>query len=79
MKGGELYFQLEESRGKQAFHENVRAEEAVVKIEELMQLFKQMQIETKKFSCTVLISKKGKITIKKKAVSGKVKEVVLFT
>ena len=51
--------------------------EAVVKIEELMQLFKQMQIETKKFSCTVLISKKGKITIKKKAVSGKVKEVDL--
>ena len=77
LKGAELYFQLEEFRGKQAFHENVRAEEAVVKIEELMQLFKQMQIETKKFSCTVLISKKGKITIKKKAVSGKVKEVDL--
>ena len=77
LKGAELHFQLEEFRGKQAFHENVRAEEAVVKIEELMQLFKQMQIETKKFSCTVLISKKGKITIKKKAVSGKVKEVDL--
>lgn len=77
LKGGELYFQLEEFRGKQAFHENVRAEEAVVKTGELMQLFKQMQIETKKFSCTVLISKKGKITIKKKAVSGKVKEVDL--
>ncbi|QUO31601.1 SAM-dependent methyltransferase [Faecalicatena sp. Marseille-Q4148] len=77
LKGAELYFQLEEFRGKQAFHENVRAEEAVVKTGELMQLFKQMQIETKKFSCTVLISKKGKITIKKKAVSGKVKEVDL--
>ncbi len=77
LKGAELYFQLEEFRGKQAFHENVRAEEAVVKTWELMQLFKQMQIETKKFSCTVLISKKGKITIKKKAVSGKVKEVDL--
>lgn len=77
LKGAELYFQLEEFRGKQAFHENVRAEEAVVKTWELMQLFKQMQIETKKFSCTVLVSKKGKITIKKKAVSGKVKEVDL--
>ena len=77
LKGAELHFQLEEFRGKQAFHENVRAEEAVVKTWELMQLFKQMQIETKKFSCTVLISKKGKITIKKKAVSGKVKEVDL--
>ena len=77
LKGAELHFQLEEFRGKQAFHENVRAEEAVIKIGELMQLFKQMQIETKKFSCTVLISKKGKITIKKKAVSGKVKEVDL--
>ena len=77
LKGAELYFQLEEFRGKQAFHENVRAEEAVVKTWELMQLFKQMQIETKKFSCTVLISKKGRITIKKKAVSGKVKEVDL--
>ena len=70
-------YNMEEFRGKQAFHENVRAEEAVVKTGELMQLFKQMQIETKKFSCTVLISKKGKITIKKKAVSGKVKEVDL--
>lgn len=77
LKGGELYFQLEEFRGKQAFHENVLAEEAVTKTGELMQLFKQMQIETKKFSCTVLISKKGKVTIKKKAVSGKVKEVDL--
>ena len=77
LKGAELHFQLEEFRGKQAFHENVRAEEAVAKTGELMQLFKQMQIETKKFSCTVLISKKGKITIKKKAVSGKVKEVDL--
>ena len=77
LKGAELHFQLEELRGKQAFHENVRAEEAVIKTGELMQLFKQMQIETKKFSCTVLISKKGKITIKKKAVSGKVKEVDL--
>lgn len=77
LKGAELHFQLEEFRGKQAFHENVRAEEAVVKTGELMQLFKQMQIETKKFSCTVLISKKGKITIKKKAVFGKVKEVDL--
>ena len=77
LKGAELHFQLEEFRGKQAFHENVRAEEAVVKTGELMQLFKQMQIETKKFSCTVLISKKGKVTIKKKAVSGKVKEVDL--
>lgn len=77
LKGAELHFQLEEFRGKQAFHENVRAEEAVIKTGELMQLFKQMQIETKKFSCTVLISKKGKITIKKKAVSGKVKEVDL--
>lgn len=77
LKGGELYFQLEEFRGKQAFHENVLAEEAVTKTGELMQLFKQMQIETKKYSCTVLISKKGKITIKKKAVSGKVKEVDL--
>lgn len=77
LKGGELYFQLEEFRGKQAFHENILAEEAVTKTGELMQLFKQMQIETKKFSCTVLISKKGKVTIKKKAVSGKVKEVDL--
>lgn len=77
LKGGELYFQLEEFRGKQAFHENVLAEEAVTKTGELMQLFKQMQIETKKYSCTVLISKKGKVTIKKKAVSGKVKEVDL--
>lgn len=77
LKAGELYFQIEEFRGKQAFHQNVLPCEAVGKVEEAMELFKQMQIETKKFTYAVLVSKKGKMTIKKKAVSGAVKEVDL--
>lgn len=77
LKSGELYFQIEEFRGKQAFHANLKANEAVQKAEELMELFKQMQIETKKFSYTILVSKKGKVTVKKKAVSGVSREVEL--
>ena len=74
-KKEELIFQFEEYKNNQAFHKNLTAEEAISYIEELLQEFKQMQIETRQMTCQVLVSKKGKMTIKKKMQKGCVKEV----
>lgn len=63
----ELLFQVETFRNRQAFHENLKPEDAKEKILGCMENMKQMQFETTKMSGTVLISKKGKVTIKKKA------------
>lgn len=68
-----LLFQFEEFKNNQAFHKNLEAEEAISYMEELMQEFKQLQMETRQASYQVLVSKKGKMTIKKKAQSGCVK------
>ena len=65
LKRGELVFQLESFCNRQAFHENLSAEEAADRIFEYMQNMKQMQM--KQWNYTVLVSKKGKLTIKRKA------------
>jgi len=67
LKRGKLVFQLESFCNCQAFHENLSAEEAADRIFEYMQNMKQMQMETKQWNYTVLVSKKGKLTIKRKA------------
>ena len=67
LKRGGLVFQLESFCNRQAFHENLSAEEAADRIFEYMQNMKQMQMETKQWNYTVLVSKKGKLTIKRKA------------
>jgi len=63
----QLVFQVETFRNNQAFHENLDADMAAERLFEHMQNMKQMQFETNKFAYSVLISKKGKVTIKKKA------------
>jgi len=77
MKKDVLYFQLETFQNNQAFHKNLEAEEACKEILHLMEELKQMQIETRTFKYSVLVSKKGKVTVKKKAQSGPVKMVSL--
>ena len=67
LKRGKLVFQLESFCNRQAFHENLSAEEAADRIFEYMQNMKQMQMETKQWNYTVLVNKKGKLTIKRKA------------
>ena len=68
MKQGNLVFQFEVLKGKQVFHENLEADQAVRRACEWMEHFRQMQIDTKRESATVLVSKKGKVTIKRKKV-----------
>ena len=62
MKDTRVY-QMETFRGNQAFHENLSADEAC---EKMLEDMKQMQLVTADAEFSVLISKKGKVTIKKK-------------
>ena len=77
LKKGELIFQCELFRNNQAFHENYETAEAVNAIASYMEAFKQMQLETKQVKATVLVSKKGKVTIQKKKQNDCCKEVNL--
>ena len=77
LKKGNLIFQCELFKNNQAFHENYEAEAAVQSLTEYMEQFKQMQLETKQLRATVLVSKKGKVTIQKKKQAGCCKEVDL--
>lgn len=66
MKKDTLFFQLEIFRGNQAFHKNLEPEAAAEEVLRFMQEMRQMQMDTRAASYTVLVSKKGKVTIKKK-------------
>ena len=65
-KKGELFFQIESFTKTQAFHENLKGEDACRKIAGYMERFGQMQLETVREECTVLVSKKGKVTIRRR-------------
>lgn len=66
LRKGEFVFQLELFRNNQAFHENLDAGAAADRLNDLMGNFRQMQMETMSTSFSVLVSKKGKITVKKR-------------
>lgn len=66
LKKDTLFFQLENFKGNQVFHKNLNADDAVEEILSLMKGMKQFQMETKQYSCTALISKKGRAAIKMK-------------
>ncbi len=61
LKKGTLFFQLEEFKG------NLPADEACAALLLYMGEMKQLQMETRQSSITALVSKKGKVTVKKKA------------
>ena len=64
-----IAFQVTETRGAQVFHENFEKEELTDKVEKyLEEKFRQMEITTTTMQVTVLVSKKGKVTIKKKTI-----------
>ncbi len=65
--GETMMFQAEEFRGKQAFHKNMDRDHAASYLTGLMgTTFKQAQLETANWTASVLVSKKGKTTIKVK-------------
>lgn len=66
---GQLMFQVTRYVNNQAFHENIIAETLAAQLaEEVFHHFKQVQIRTKIRAVSVLISKKGLVTIKNKNV-----------
>ena len=82
LKKDVLYFQFESFRNNQAFHENVEEKKACEILLEYMGNMRQMQMETQRADYTVLVSKKGKVTIKSKIKKGgkkKIKEVPTHT
>lgn len=68
-----LYFQFESFRNNQAFHENVEEKKACEILLEYMGNMRQMQ--TQRADYTVLVSKKGKVTIKSKIKKGGKKKI----
>jgi len=63
----ELYFQETLYKGTQVFHENFKEEEICERIENYLQsLFKQGEFKAAGMEAVVLVSKKGKFTIKSK-------------
>lgn len=66
LKKGRLLFQLETFKGSQAFHENLEASEAAERLRGHMENMRQMQLETTGFSYTILVSKKGKVTVNRR-------------
>lgn len=69
-----LIFQLEEFRNNQAFHKNADPQEAEEALLSYMENMRQMQMETAGASYTILVSKKGKISVKQRAQAQCVKE-----
>lgn len=64
---GKLTFQAEEQVGKQAFHRNMNRDEAVDYVTEKLEgQFKQGEIVSGLGTATILVSKKGKVTVKVK-------------
>lgn len=62
-----LCFQMSRFVGKQVLHQNYTKAELVQEVMRMMQEdFKQIEIETKTYRATGLISKKGTVTVKKK-------------
>ena len=72
-----LIFQIETFRNHQAFHRNVEPGEACMLLLKKMENMRQLQMETAKCLYTILVSKKGKVTIKKKALACGRKEIDL--
>lgn len=67
MHRGGLMFQVSSFVGSQVLHENFAGGELCDYLCSLMEeRFRQLEIETKNFGITALISKKGRVTIKKK-------------
>lgn len=67
MLKGELFFQETLYRGTQVFHENFKVDEMTERIEcYLREQFKQGEFKSRGIEARVLVSKKGKLTLKQK-------------
>ncbi len=65
LKGG-LVFQASEYKDKKVFHHNLERGEAIRRLTEWMEQYKQLVITHSRGQAHVLVSKKGKVTVKEK-------------
>lgn len=64
---GNILFQKTTYEGTKVFHENLEGEEMIGQMEQMLtSSFKQCEIEHRRYKAVVLVSKKGKMTIKRK-------------
>lgn len=78
MLQGEILFQETVYQGVKVFHTNYKDTEMIQRIEQyLFQDFKQCEIEHTNSKVIILISKKGKMTIKKKLPAGQDRPVMM--
>lgn len=68
---GVRMIQCESFTKTQVFHENLEIQEAVQRMDHAMGEFRQMQLSSGEMDYTVLVSKKGKVTIQKRKVEGR--------
>lgn len=77
---GELYFQAEELIGAQAFHKNLTEKECASYLADLLEKqLGQLELESKKGIVRVLVSKKGKMSLKVKRQQPKIEAAGLLT
>lgn len=70
MINNQLCYQVSSFIDTKVYHENQTAQELVQALHEMaLQSFKQVEIHTKSWQATVLIGKKGNVTVRKKLVS----------
>ena len=70
MINNQLCYQVSSFIDTKVYHENQTAQELVQALPEMaLQSFKQVEIHTKSWQATVLIGKKGNVTVRKKLVS----------
>lgn len=70
-KKEKLFYQAESFVGTKVFHKSIEADKLADFVADAMENdFKQLEAKTDKHSLTVLVSKKGKLTIKEKALAG---------
>ena len=70
--GEELKFQETRYQGTKVFHENFSKQEMAQRIsQEMTELFRQGEIKAADLTATVLVSKKGKMTVKVRRMAGK--------
>ena len=68
MLKGQILFQVSETKGTQIFHTNKNKEELTDCIVKYMEEdFKQLELSSANMQAVILVSKKGKVTIKKKS------------
>ena len=72
-----LVFQATETVGAQVFHQNYSKDDLITKIENYMESsFRQMEVTCTNIQATVLVSKKGKTTIKKKKIQTEIMQQI---